>query len=67
MHNALDDLENADPESAKLVKLRYFAGLTVDEAAECMGISPERQNMSGPTPEVGCGPIYPRIEGPESM
>ena len=42
VHDALDDLENADPESAKLVKLRYFVGLTVDEAAECLGISPRK-------------------------
>jgi DNA-directed RNA polymerase specialized sigma24 family protein len=42
VHDALDDLENADPVSAKLVKLRYFVGLTVDEAAECLGISPRK-------------------------
>jgi RNA polymerase sigma factor (TIGR02999 family) len=27
------------PEKAQLVKLRYFAGLTIEEAAEAMGIS----------------------------
>jgi RNA polymerase sigma factor (TIGR02999 family) len=42
VHSALDELEKADPESAKLVKLRYFVGLTVDEAAECLGISPRK-------------------------
>jgi RNA polymerase sigma factor (TIGR02999 family) len=42
VHDALDDFEKTDPEAAKLVKLRYFAGLTVDEAAECMEVSPRK-------------------------
>ena len=42
VNDLLDDLENADPESARLVKLRYFVGLTVEEAAECMGVSPRK-------------------------
>ncbi len=42
VHDALEDLENADPESAQLVKLRYFVGLTVNEAAECLGMSPRK-------------------------
>ncbi|MCC9608023.1 sigma-70 family RNA polymerase sigma factor [Blastopirellula sp. JC732] len=37
---ALHKLQTADPESYKLVMLRYFSGLTVDEAAESLGISP---------------------------
>jgi RNA polymerase sigma factor (TIGR02999 family) len=40
---ALDDalvrLAQKHPEKAELVKLRYFAGLTVNEAAEVLGIS----------------------------
>lgn len=36
---ALDALERQDPEQARLVELRYFAGLTVEETAEAMGIS----------------------------
>ncbi len=42
VHEALESLGQADPQSAELVKLRYFVGLTVDEAAECMGISPRK-------------------------
>jgi DNA-directed RNA polymerase specialized sigma24 family protein len=32
------ELERHDPLSAKLVKLRYFAGLSHQEAAEALGI-----------------------------
>ena len=37
---ALDQLAEAHPEKAELVKLRYFAGLTADQAAAALGISP---------------------------
>jgi RNA polymerase sigma factor (TIGR02999 family) len=39
LHEALDALAVHDPRKAELVKLRYFAGLTIDEAAEVLGIS----------------------------
>jgi RNA polymerase sigma factor (TIGR02999 family) len=39
LHEALDDLAIQDPVKAKLVELRYFAGLTGDQAAEVLGIS----------------------------
>jgi RNA polymerase sigma factor (TIGR02999 family) len=35
----LSALAVSHPEKAQLVKLRYFAGLTIEEAAEAMGIS----------------------------
>ena len=37
---ALSKLAQRDPLKAKLVELRYFAGLTGDQAAEILGISP---------------------------
>ena len=37
---ALARLAEVDPVKARLVELRYFAGLTGDEAAELLGISP---------------------------
>jgi RNA polymerase sigma factor (TIGR02999 family) len=40
VNDALDKLTAQDPIEAKLVKLRYFAGLTVDEAAGMLDISP---------------------------
>ena len=37
---ALDRLAAAEPEKAEVVKLRYFAGLTIDEAAVALRRSP---------------------------
>jgi RNA polymerase sigma factor (TIGR02999 family) len=37
---ALTLLTAADPQAAELIKLRYFAGLTVKQAAEVLGVSP---------------------------
>lgn len=40
LHEALDKLAAEDPVKARLVELRYFAGLTNDQAADVLGISP---------------------------
>ena len=40
LDEALNRLAAADPQKAELVKLRYFAGLTIEQAAEALGISP---------------------------
>jgi RNA polymerase sigma factor (TIGR02999 family) len=40
LNEALEKLEKHDPRRAELVKLRFFAGLTIAEAAEALGISP---------------------------
>ena len=37
---ALEKFTAEDREKAELVKLRYFVGLTIEEAAEILGISP---------------------------
>jgi RNA polymerase sigma factor (TIGR02999 family) len=39
LHEALDRLADEDPKKAELVKLRYFTGLSVEEAAEALSIS----------------------------
>jgi len=39
LHESLSELERLDQQSAELIKLRYFAGLTRDQAAETLGIS----------------------------
>jgi RNA polymerase sigma-70 factor (ECF subfamily) len=38
---ALDRLAELDPRQAKIVELRFFGGLTVEETSEVMGISPK--------------------------
>jgi len=40
LHDALNKLQEEDEEDHKLVMLRYFAGLTVNEAAEVLGVVP---------------------------
>lgn len=61
LDDALERLATIDKASAEIVKLRYFAGLSIDEVAELLGISPRtadrrwsyarawlRQEMLGP-------------------
>jgi RNA polymerase sigma factor (TIGR02999 family) len=38
--DALAGLSQADPQAAELVKLRYFAGLSIPQAAAVLGVSP---------------------------
>ena len=40
LDEALRGLEEVDPQKARVVALRYFAGLSVEETAEVVGISP---------------------------
>ena len=40
LEEALRVLERLDPQKGKIVELRYFGGLSVEEAAEVMNISP---------------------------
>jgi RNA polymerase sigma factor (TIGR02999 family) len=39
VNEALDKFAVLDPQKAELVKLRYFVGLTIEQAAEALGIS----------------------------
>jgi RNA polymerase sigma factor (TIGR02999 family) len=39
LNDALEKLEQLDRNKANLVKLRYFAGMTMEQAAEAVGIS----------------------------
>jgi len=40
VHEALEKLARTDKEAADLVSLRYFAGLSIDEVAEVLDVSP---------------------------
>ncbi len=39
VNESLSRLEKLDPRQGRIVELRYFGGLTVDEAAEVLGVS----------------------------
>jgi RNA polymerase sigma factor (TIGR02999 family) len=39
LDDALTDLAEEDPEAARLVNLRFFAGLTLNDAAACLGLA----------------------------
>ena len=39
VHEALDTLAKEDPQAAELVKLRYFVGMTMEQAATAMNLS----------------------------
>lgn len=41
LDEALTSLFEFDPRKARVVELRYFGGLSVEETAEILGISPE--------------------------
>jgi RNA polymerase sigma factor (TIGR02999 family) len=46
LHEALEQLAAHDPVKAKLVELRFFAGLTLEQAADCLGISPSKADRA---------------------
>ena len=45
LDEALERLAEHDAQSAELVKLRYFAGLTIPQAAEILGVSPRKADF----------------------
>ncbi len=45
LNDALDRLAQHDPKAAELVKLRYFTGLTIPEAAEILDVSPRKADF----------------------
>jgi RNA polymerase sigma factor (TIGR02999 family) len=40
LHDALTSLAELDPRQSRIVELRYFAGLSIEETAEILEISP---------------------------
>jgi RNA polymerase sigma factor (TIGR02999 family) len=40
LDEALRRLERLDPQQSRIVEMRYFSGLTIDEIAEAIGVSP---------------------------
>jgi len=46
---ALTKLDGIDPEKSRMVELRFFSGLSVEETAEAMGVSPRTINRQWET------------------
>ena len=46
IHEALERFQGVDATAAQIVKLRYFAGLTIPQAAEALGISTSTADRS---------------------
>jgi RNA polymerase sigma factor (TIGR02999 family) len=40
LDDALQDLARLDPQQSRIVELRFFAGLSIDDTSEVLGISP---------------------------
>ncbi len=40
LHTALEKLAALDPQQAQIVELRFFGGLTIEETADVIGVSP---------------------------
>ena len=40
LHEALTELEEVDPRQSRIVELRYFGGLNMEETAEVLSVSP---------------------------
>ncbi len=60
LDEALDRLAELDPRKAELVKLRYFAGLSIEDAADALGISPATAKRSWAYSRAW---LYQRISG----
>ena len=45
VHESLDKLAAVNAQAARLVMLRYFAGFTIPEAAEQLGVSPRKADQ----------------------
>jgi len=57
---ALKELASLDPDQARVVELRYFGGLTIEETAEVLRISPATVKREWSTARVW---LYDRING----
>jgi RNA polymerase sigma factor (TIGR02999 family) len=59
LDDALKDLEQLDPDQAKIVELRFFGGLTVEETAAVMTISPATVKREWAMAKAW---LYPRLK-----
>jgi RNA polymerase sigma factor (TIGR02999 family) len=41
LDDALNSLANIDPQKSRIVEMRFFSGLSIEETAEVLGVSPD--------------------------
>ncbi len=63
LHEALEQLAAHEPVKAKLVEMRFFAGLTLEQAAECLGIAPRTADRAWRYARAW---LYTAMAGPDS-
>lgn len=63
LNQALQELTEMDPQQGKVVELRYFGGMTIEETAEVMGISPATVKREWGTARLW---LLQQMEGPDS-
>ncbi len=64
LNRSLEELARIDPQQGKVVELRYFGGLSVEETAEVMGISPSTVKREWGTAKLW---LMHQMEGGEAM
>jgi RNA polymerase sigma factor (TIGR02999 family) len=64
LDDALSELARQEPVKAELVKLRYFAGLTLEEAAACLNISSATAKRYWAVARAWLFATLPDAEGP---
>jgi RNA polymerase sigma-70 factor, ECF subfamily len=52
LHEALTELASFDPRKSKVVEMRYFGGMSIEETAEALGISPATVNRDWETAKL---------------
>jgi RNA polymerase sigma factor (TIGR02999 family) len=65
VNEALDVLAREDPQQAEVAKLRYFAGLTHQEAAEALGVSEKTVRRHWAVAKVRLFELIGRISPPK--
>jgi len=63
LDQALDRLAAMDPRQTKIVEMRYFAGLSIEETAEALGISHATVEREWHTAKAW---LYNQISGPDA-
>jgi DNA-directed RNA polymerase specialized sigma24 family protein len=53
LDTALDELAALDERQARLVELRFFGGLSIEEAADAVGVSRRQRTATGRPPSRG--------------